>query len=68
MFLLRYPPIKVKDKLKTAGYAGLFGGVVAGFGGIIYTLYSELSETSGSSYSLVQRAVSRIESDQRVTK
>lgn len=58
--------ILVSDKLKTVGYAGLFGGVVVGFGGIMYTLYQELTETSNSSYALVQRAVSRVESDKRV--
>lgn len=57
----------VSDKLKTGAYVGLFGGVIAGFGGIMYALYTELSETSGSSsYGLIQRAVSRVESDQRV--
>ena len=55
------------DKIKTGAYVGLFGGVMAGFGGILYALYTELSETSGSSsYGLIQRAVSRVESDQRV--
>ncbi len=53
------------SKFKTAAYAGLFGGVVAGFGGIIYALYQEVSETSGS-YGMIQRAVSRVENDQRV--
>lgn len=57
----------VTDKIKTGAYVGLFGSVMAGFGGILYALYTELSETSGSSsYGLIQRAVSRVESDQRV--
>lgn len=51
--------------IKTIGYAGLFGGVVAAFGGIMYTLYSELKGTSGT-YPMVQRAVSFIESDPKV--
>ena len=38
---------------------------MVGFGGILYTLYTEMSETSGS-YALVERAVKRVESDQRV--
>ena len=55
----------VGSKLKTFAYAGLFGGVVAGFGGIMYALYEEMAETSGS-YGMIQNAVSRLESDQRV--
>lgn len=51
--------------LKTVGYAGFFGGTVAAFGGILYTLYSELQGTSGT-YPMVQRAVSLIESDPKV--
>jgi hypothetical protein len=57
----------VGQKFKSVAYAGLFGGVMVGFGGILYTLYTEMSETSGS-YALVERAVKRVESDQRVKK
>jgi hypothetical protein len=63
LFLL---PFLVSQKLKTVGYASLFGGVLVGFSGIIYTLYQELAETSNSSYALIQRAVSRVQNDQRV--
>lgn len=55
----------VGQKFESVAYAGLFGGVMVGFGGILYTLYTEMSETSGS-YALVERAVKRVESDQRV--
>ena len=51
--------------LKTIGYAGLFGGTVAAFGGIIYTLYTELQGTSGT-YPMLQRAVSLIEADPKL--
>lgn len=56
----------VSDKIKTGAYVGLFGGVMTGFGGILYALYTELSETTDSTYGLIQRAVSRVENDQRV--
>ena len=52
--------------LKTVGYAGLFGGTVAAFGGIMYTLYTELQGESGT-FPLVQRAVSLIEADTKVS-
>ena len=55
----------VGNKFKSLAYAGLFGGVLVGFGGILYTLYTELSETSGS-YAIIERAVKRVENDQRV--
>lgn len=34
----------------------------------MYTLYQELAETSNSSYALIQRAVSRVQNDQRVKR
>jgi len=55
----------VGGALKTVGYAGLFGGVVIGFGGIIYTLFDELSSTSGS-YAIIRQAVNVIEHDSTV--
>ena len=64
--ILLFSSFLVASKLKTVGYAGLFGGVVVGFGGIMYTLYQEIAETSNSSYALIKRAVSRVENDQRV--
>ena len=51
--------------MKLVGYAGLVGGTVVAFGGVMYTLYKELTETTGT-YALVQRAVDRIEQDSAV--
>lgn len=64
------PPIHsiaaVRQKLRTAAYAGLFGGVVAVFGGVMYTLYAELTESSGT-YGIVQRAVEKLEANGAVS-
>lgn len=64
-FIIYNLPLIVGRRIKTVAYAGLFGGVLTGLGGILYTLYTEISETSGS-YGMIQKAVSRLESDQKV--